>query len=42
MGRAATILVIDMWQAKGLGIMNQAQMDSHVDNECKFVIYSLQ
>ena len=33
MDRAATILVIDMWQAKGLGIMNQAQKNSHLDKK---------
>ena len=29
-------------QAKGLGFMNQAKKDSHVDNNYKFVIHSLQ
>ena len=29
-------------QAKGLGIMNQAQKDSHVDNNYNFAINSLQ
>ena len=28
-------------QAKGLGFINQAQKDSHVDNNYKFAIYSL-
>ena len=29
-------------QAKGLGFMNKAKKDSHVDNNYKFAIYSLQ
>ena len=28
--------------AKGLGSMNQAQKDCHIDNNSKFAIYSLQ
>ena len=35
------LIVIDK-HAKGLGFMNQAQKDSHVDNNYKFAIYSLQ
>ena len=31
-----------MEQAKGLGFMNQAQKNSHVDNNYTFAIYILQ
>ena len=29
-------------QSQGLGFMNQAQNDSHVDNNYNFALYSLQ
>ena len=34
--------VIGYRQAKGLGFTNQTQKDSHVDNNYKVAIYSLQ
>ena len=33
------ILIIHLLQAKGLGFMNQAQKDSHIDNNEKFAYW---